>query len=103
MIRAAEEIAAVLPERGVAAVVIGAVALAAHGDVRLTEDIDLGVNTDLDTLHRVADALRRAGSEMELREPDNEDPLRGVVDVRDPFSLVQSVNDGGRFPALVDG
>jgi hypothetical protein len=102
VIRAAEEVAGILESRGVGAMVIGAVALAAHGYVRFTEDLDLGVNTDLGTLSRVADALRTAGFEVELREPDGEDPLGGVVDVRGPFGLVQIVNYGGRFPAVID-
>ena len=41
VIRAAEEVAEILESRGVGAVVIGAVALAAHGYVRFTEDLDL--------------------------------------------------------------
>lgn len=103
VIRAAEDVAGVLESRGVGAVVIGAVALAAHGYVRFTEDLDLGVNTDLATLGEVAEALRAAGFDVELREPDGEDPLGGVVDVRGPFGLVQIVNYGGRFPAVIDG
>lgn len=103
VIRAAEEIASILESQGVGAVVIGAVALAAHGYVRFTEDLDLGVNTDLGTLTKVAEALRKAGFHVELREPDGEDPLGGVVDVRGPFGLVQIVNYGGRFPAVIDG
>lgn len=102
VIGAAEEVAGILESLGVGAVVIGAVALAAHGYVRSTEDLDLGVNTDLGTLKRVADALRTACFEVELREPDGEDPLGGVVDVRGPFGLVQIVNYGGRFPAVID-
>jgi hypothetical protein len=47
IIRAAEEVAGILESRGVGAIVIGAVALAAHGYVRFTEDLDLGVNTEL--------------------------------------------------------
>ena len=46
VIRAAEEVAGILESRGVGAMVIGAVALAAHGYVRFTEDLDLGVNTE---------------------------------------------------------
>ena len=85
VIRAAEEVTGVLESRGVGVLVIGAVALAAHGYVRFTEDLDLGVNTDLGTLNQVANALRTAGFEVELREPDDQDPLGGVVDVRGPF------------------
>jgi hypothetical protein len=103
VIRAAEEVTGILESRGVGAVVIGAVALAAHGYVRFTEDLDLGVNTDLATLNEVADSLRTAGFEVELREPDGQDPLGGVVDVRGPFGLVQIVIYGGRFPAVIDG
>ena len=103
VIRAAEEVTGILESRGVGALVIGAVALAAHGYVRFTEDLDLGVNTDLGTLNQVADALRTAGFEVELREPDDQDPLGGVVDVRGPFGLIQIVNYGGRFPAVIDG
>jgi len=102
VIRAAEEVSGILESRGVGSVVIGAVALAAHGYVRLTEDLDLGVNTDLGTLHQVADTLRRAGFEVAIREPDDHDPLGGVVDVRGPFGLVQIVNYGGRFPAVIE-
>jgi hypothetical protein len=102
VIRAAEAVSGILESRGVGAVVIGAVALAAHGYVRFTEDLDLGVNTDLGTLGQVADSLRTAGFEVELREPDGQDPLGGVVDVRGPFGLVQIVNYGGRFPAVID-
>ena len=103
VIQAAEEVAGVLESQGVQAVVIGAVALAAHGYVRLTEDLDLGVNTDLGTLGRAAELLRQKGFDVELREPDGEDPLGGVVDVRGPHGLVQIVNFGDRFPAVIDG
>lgn len=103
VIRAAEEVVGILEARGVGAVVIGAVALAAHGYVRFTDDLDLGVNTDLGSLRQAADALRMAGFEVELREPDGQDPLGSVVDVRGPFGLVQIVNYGGRFPAVIEG
>lgn len=102
VIQAAEEVAGVLESHGVGAVVIGAVALAAHGYVRFTEDLDLGVSADLGTLGQTAAALRAAGFDVELREPDGQDPLGGVVDVRGPFGLVQIVNFGGRFPAVIE-
>lgn len=102
VIRAAEEVADILEVQGVDAMVIGAVALAAHGYVRFTEDLDLGVSTDLGTLHQAVNALRKAGFDVELREPDGQDPLGGVVDVRGTFGVVQIVNYGGRFPAVID-
>ena len=103
VIQAAEEVCGVLASHGVEAVVIGAIALAAHGYVRFTEDLDLGINVDLGTLRRLAQALRTSGFEVDLREPDGADPLGGVVDVRGAFGLVQIVNFGGRFPAVIDG
>ena len=75
MIRAAEEVAGVLEPRGVQVVVIGAMALAAHGYVRFATDLDLGVNTDPVTLKRVAEPLRTVGFEVERRESDGQDPL----------------------------
>jgi hypothetical protein len=54
IIQAAEQIAGILESRGVGSVVIGAVAMAAHGYVRFTQDLDLGVNTDLSTLRSAA-------------------------------------------------
>jgi hypothetical protein len=103
IIQAAEQIAGILESRGVGSVVIGAVAMAAHGYVRFTHDLDLGVNTDLSTLRSAARELQGAGFAVVLRDPDGQDPLGGVVDVRGPFGLVQIVNYGGRFPAVIDG
>ena len=77
IIQAAEEIAGILESRGVGAVVIGAVALAAHGYVRFTQDLDLGVNTELRTLRSAARELQGAGFAVVLREPDGQYPLCG--------------------------
>jgi hypothetical protein len=70
--------------------------------VRYTEDVDLGVNADLPTLRAVADSLRRAGYAVELREPDGDDPLAGVLDISGSFGLVQVISYAGRFPAAID-
>lgn len=102
VLRAAERVAEALATHGVEPLVIGAAALAAHGYVRFTEDLDLGVSTDIATLHAIAADLRLAGFDVVLREPDGEDPLGGVVDVAGPFGLVQIVNYGGRFPAVIE-
>ncbi|MFM9059266.1 MAG: hypothetical protein ACKOSQ_09100 [Planctomycetaceae bacterium] len=102
LLEAAERIACLLADRGIDAVLIGASALAAHRYVRHTEDIDLGVNVAIRDLAFVAEGLREAGYEVEVREPDGQDPLGGVIDVTGPFGLVQIVNFGERFPAVID-
>lgn len=102
LLTAAERIANLLAARGIDTLLIGASALAAHGYVRHTEDIDLGVNVAIRDLVSVADGLREAGFEVAAREPDGQDPLGGVIDVSGPFGLVQIVNFGERFPAVID-
>ena len=102
ILNAAEDVIGILQRHRIDAVVIGAVALAAYQYVRQTEDIDLGVNADLDTLRAVAESLREAGYTVELREPDGTDPLGGVIDVTGPFGLLQIVNYGDRFPAVIE-
>ncbi len=102
LLRTAEEILAILAQHHVDAVVIGAVALAAHHYVRQTEDLDLGVNADLPKLRALVTSLHEAGLEAELREPDGEDPLGGVIDVSGHFGLVQVISYSGRFPAVIE-
>lgn len=102
LLQAAERVSAVLCAYGVEPLVIGGAALAAHGYVRFTEDLDLGVTTDPVTLHLIARSLSEAGFEVALREPDAADPLGGVIDVTGPFGVVQIVNYGGRFPAVIE-
>ncbi|MBU6303013.1 MAG: hypothetical protein KGS60_15800 [Verrucomicrobia bacterium] len=100
-LRAAEQVARLLKERGLFCVVIGAVAMAAHHYVRHTEDIDLGTIADSETLRSVGGALRAAGYEVEFREPDAQDPWGGVLDVSGPFGLVQVISFADRFPAVI--
>ena len=102
ILRAAETVTGILKRHRIAAVVIGAVALAAYHYVRQTNDIDLGVNADLPTLRTLVEALRQAGFTAELRDPDGDDPLGGVIDVTGPFGLLQIISYGDRFPAVID-
>jgi len=100
-LQVAERIAALLAERNLPAVVIGAVALAAHGYVRFTEDIDVGVNADLKQMRNITEALRHQGYSVEFHEPDGDDPLGGVIDVSGPFGLVQIISFEDRFPIII--
>jgi hypothetical protein len=102
LLLAAEKVLGVLARHHLDAVVIGAVALAAHHYVRQTDDLDLGVNADLPTLRAVVTSLREAGLDVELREPDGADPLGGVIDVSGDFGLVQIISYAGRFPAVIE-
>lgn len=102
ILQAAECVLGILKQRRLDAVVIGAVALAAHHYVRQTNDIDLGVNADLPTLRALVDSLRQAGFDAELREPDGNDPLGGVIDVSGSFGLLQIISYSGRFPAVIE-
>ena len=102
LLRKSEEVLALLRRHRVDAVVIGAVALAAHHYVRMTNDLDLGVNAEIDTLRRILLSLREAGLQAELREPDQSDPLGGVIDVRGSFGLIQIISYANRFPAVIE-
>lgn len=102
LLRTAEAVFAILARHQVDAVVIGAVALAAHHYVRQTDDLDLGVTADLPKLRAVIASLREAGLAAELREPDADDPLGGVIDVSGSFGLVQIISYAGRFPAVIE-
>ncbi|MFO0587696.1 MAG: hypothetical protein U0441_09155 [Polyangiaceae bacterium] len=96
-IEVAEEVASLLQAEGAKVAVIGAMALAAHGYVRRTDDFDLATATDpFGALRRVRDALSARGHEVELREPDMEDPLGGVLVVEaegaSPIEVVNFLN-----------
>lgn len=99
---AAESVLKTLSDFQIDAVVIGAVALAAHHYVRFTEDLDLALNADRQTFRNVAEALRERGFEVELREPDLDDPLSGVIDAMSACGLIQLVNFGQTFPSVIE-
>jgi hypothetical protein len=102
ILRAAENVLGLLQKHGIDAVVIGAVALAAYHYVRQTEDIDLGVNADINGLRALAASLASSGYSVELREPDAQDSLGGVIDVRGQFGILQIISFAGRFPIVIE-
>ena len=102
LLDAAEEIARILQKQQIGVIVIGAAAMAAHHYVRLTHDIDLGVNASIQQLRLIENALTQAHFKAELREPDGQDPLGGVIDVTGSFGLVQIISFADRFPAAID-
>lgn len=102
ILRAAEEILDCLRAHQLDAVVIGAVALAAHRYVRQTEDLDLGVNANVQKLRELTDSLRTAGYQAELHEPDADDPLGGVIDIEGSFGLIQIISYADKFSAVIE-
>lgn len=102
LLDSAERVLALLKEHQTDALVIGAVALAAHHYVRFTEDLDLATNADSLTFRKIAAALRDENLDVELREPDLNDPLSGVIDISSDGGLIQLVNFGQTFPAIID-
>jgi hypothetical protein len=97
----ADRIAVILGSCRVPVLVIGAVALAAHRYVRATLDIDLGVNVAVSRMKEIEERLRSEGYTTVLHEPDGDDPLGGVIDISGPDGLIQIVNFGDRFPAVI--
>lgn len=94
----AKRVAAEAADLGIATAVIGAMALAVHGYVRATEDVDLGVCTLFSpTLQGLRNRLRDLGLNVTLRSPDDDDPLDGVLVVQDGDALVEVVNLRGRL------
>ncbi len=102
LLDAAEQVMLILEQHQVDAVVIGAVALAAHHYVRMTHDLDLGVNADIQSLRAITSSLGAAGFKAELREPDGQDPLGGVIDITGSFGLLQIISFADRFPSVIE-
>jgi hypothetical protein len=98
----AGRIGSILADEGISVIIIGAIALAAHGYIRATKDVDLGVNIRIKDLARIHQRLITLGYHAELHTPDLDDPLGGVIDVSGTFGMVQIVNYGDRFPAVIE-
>ncbi len=104
---AATRVSDVLAREGVASALIGAVAAAAHGYPRSTADLDLAVGVAPPRMRVLASALEREGFAAELSEPDDIDPLGGVLRLTsagiEPIEVVNFLNPpSGGFPALIE-
>jgi hypothetical protein len=92
-LRLASDVAATLAGQSIPTAVIGAVAAAAHGYPRSTEDLDLATFAEPSALAKVAQLLAVGGRSAEFVFPDAEDPLGGVINVEEAGAdLVQVVN-----------
>jgi len=97
----AEAVARFLEGQGIPVMLIGAGAMAVHHYVRFTRDLDMGVAVSVKLLQDLCGRLQASGWNVECRLPDHEDPLGGVVDIMTHSGLVQIVNFGGTFPAVI--
>lgn len=90
----ARSVSALLKANGIDTAVIGSVALAVHGHVRATRDLDLGVSVvAFEPLQRMAGQLRDRGYEVHVGEPSPDDPLGGILTISgEDFDPVQIVN-----------
>lgn len=95
----AEQVARAAENLGIKTALIGASALAVHGYTRGTEVIDFAAAVPPDRLQQLLSAMRAAGLRADLRLPDDEDPLGGVLVVwasvdenGDPTDVVEVVN-----------
>jgi hypothetical protein len=101
LIEVAEQIAHHAEVLGAPLLVIGAAALAGHRYVRLTQDLDLAGVLSVDQLRELQSVLNAEGLIAELRLPDAQDPLGGVLDVNGPFGQVQVISFADRFPTVI--
>jgi hypothetical protein len=100
----AERVVQVAHELGIATALIGAAALAVHNYVRATEDIDLAANVDPSQLRTLQQRLDAQQMYTELRLPDAEDDLGGVLEIwqhadedGDPIDSIEIVNFANPF------
>jgi hypothetical protein len=108
----AERVAVVATSLGIEIALIGAAALAAHGYVRATQDVDFATSVNpFDELTKFEHALSELGLRTRLIMPDDEYPLGGVLriweledDDGDPIEPVEIVNFSNPFrPRLTPG
>ncbi len=96
----AEAIASAADELGIEIAIIGAMALAAHNYVRGTEDLDFATSVDpRRDLPRLQAALESLGFSTRLNQPDDDDPLGGLLiawdredEEGDPVEPIEIVN-----------
>lgn len=96
----AELVASAARELGIETALIGAMAMAIHKYMRGTADVDLATSvTSTSDLRRLQEKLEALGYKTELRTPDEDDPLGGVLEIwkvedddADPIEPVEVVN-----------
>jgi predicted nucleotidyltransferase len=77
------DVGEILVRRGVRYAVIGAMAAAVHGLVRASLDADALVSLHLREAEALRDVLREQGYEVALRTGGADDPIPGLLEIRD--------------------
>ena len=102
LISQAEEIAEIAKSENFPLIVIGAVALAGHGYIRMTRDIDLAGNLSIEQFNCLTQRLEGTEHQCQLHLPNADDPLGGVLDISGSYGLIQVISFHERFPALLE-
>jgi predicted nucleotidyltransferase len=77
------DVAGILAARGVRYAVIGAMAAAVHGVVRASLDADAVVALQIREAHVLRQSLIEEGYETTLRTGDVDDPIPGLLEIKD--------------------
>jgi len=77
------DVAGILAARGVRYAVIGAMAAAVHGVVRASLDADAVVALQIREAHVLRKSLIEEGYEATLRTGDVDDPISGLLEIKD--------------------
>jgi predicted nucleotidyltransferase len=77
------DVVPILESAGVSYAVIGAMAAAVHGVVRASVDADLLISIAVPGMTDLARRLTESGFDVELRRGDPDDPIAGMLVVRD--------------------
>jgi hypothetical protein len=98
------DVAESLVRRGVRYAVIGAMAAAVHGVVRASLDADALVSLQVGEAQALRQSLLAEGYEVALRTGDVDDPIPGLLEIRDRFGNRVDLLLGlrGMDPKLLD-
>jgi predicted nucleotidyltransferase len=77
------DVAAVLTDRDIDYVVVGAMAASVHGSIRATIDADALVSVGVGKLKQLQRDLKKNGFETDLRHGDADDPIQALLAVTD--------------------
>jgi hypothetical protein len=79
------DVARILTREGLDYAVIGAFALAVHGTVRASTDVEALLRVDFKRLKQLHEAFRAAGFGAGLRRGDDQDPVLGTLTLTDGY------------------